>query len=257
MFKKLQNLLFEDEEIEMDEEEEYFEEEVKPVKKAKKEKPVIEDNFEKEVTVNKPVRPVEQPKEVYVAPKPVETVKVEPRKEETVKPKNTSLGIDIDEIQEYKPKPKPVQQNTTTVVKKPKAVKIEANSTYERKPVISPIFGISEKDMAALVNSAVPSKNTKTENTPKLDTVISPMYGIDKDDEPLTITDTVSQTVQSSVKEMEAEDNIPVFSLDDILASRDEQDRQLKDEKENVKKEIDKTTVMNNRNFSLFDDDEE
>ena len=77
MFKKLQNLLFEDEEIEMEDEEEYFEEEVKPVKKTKKEKPVIEDNFEKEVVVNKPVKPVEQPKEVHVAPKPVETVKVE------------------------------------------------------------------------------------------------------------------------------------------------------------------------------------
>ena len=37
MFKKLQNLLFEDEEIEMEDEEEYFEEEVKPVKKTKKE----------------------------------------------------------------------------------------------------------------------------------------------------------------------------------------------------------------------------
>ena len=62
----------------------------------------------------------------------------------------------------------------------------------------------------------------------------------------------------SSAKEVEAEDNIPVFSLDDILASRDEQDRQSKlNDKTNDKKEIDKTTVMNNRNFSLFDDDEE
>ena len=254
MFKKLQNLLFEDEEIEMEDEEEYFEEEVKPVKKTKKEKPVIEDNFENEVVVNKPVKPVEQPKEVHVAPKPVETVKVE-KKEEIVKPKNSSLGIAIDDIQEYKPKPKPVQ-NTANTVKPRKAVKIEANSTYEKKPVISPIFGISEKDMASLVNSSIPRKNT-TENAPKLDTVISPMYGIDKDDEPQTITDTVTQPV-SSAKEVEAEDNIPVFSLDDILASRDEQDRQSKlNDKTNDKKEIDKTTVMNNRNFSLFDDDEE
>ena len=254
MFKKLQNLLFEDEEIEMEDEEEYFEEEVKPVKKTKKEKPVIEDNFEKEVVVNKPVKPVEQPKEVHVAPKPVETVKVE-KKEEIVKPKNSSLGIAIDDIQEYKPKPKPVQPAVNTV-KPRKAVKIEANSTYEKKPVISPIFGISEKDMASLVNSSIPRKNT-TENAPKLDTVISPMYGIDNDDELQTITDTVTQPV-SSAKEVEAEDNIPVFSLDDILASRDEQDRQSKlNDKTNDKKEIDKTTVMNNRNFSLFDDDEE
>lgn len=272
----------------------------KPKATKKVEKPVIEDNYYEEVKpVSKPVKaaPMVEPTETYVpkskpTSKPqqhIDNVKLDnlrtynaPSETQESKPASqpkSSLGIQVDDVDTYKPsnsnaqkaamaaqrtsRPKPTAAVASKTNKN--VAKVETNSTYERRPVISPIFGLSEKDVQASMNSTlVPKNNKETEK----DDIISPIYGnairspyqqpeVKETYEPATglkKIDNYQQFTESrDVYQDEKEaDDVPVFSLDDILASRDEQDKKIaaKEPKEN------RTRVVNNRNYSLFDDED-
>ena len=291
MFNKLKNLIFEEEDI-IEEDEDNFDEGfesepvAKPVKqKASKkvEKPIIEDNyFEEEKKPTSRVSKVEQvvePKDTYVPSsrpkvqqfdnvklnnlKTTNTVVEEPK---PISQPKSSLGIEVDDIKTYEPVKKSTMASTrttrtTNTVNTKKVAKVETNSTYERRPVISPIFGLSEKDVKSSINSTLVPKNNKDEEK---DDVISPIYGnaIRKSytQEAEEVKNVESGRVENysklaDDKQLYKEDNnddVPVFSLDDILASRDEQDKKVakKDVKETP------TRVVNNRNYSLFDDED-
>ncbi|MCI5773127.1 MAG: hypothetical protein MR210_01060 [Erysipelotrichaceae bacterium] len=274
----------------------------KPKVTKKVEKPIIEDNYYEEAKpVSKPVKqaPVAEPTETYV-PKskpvvkqqidnvkldnlrtysaPSETPAAKPAAQPVAQPKS-SLGIQVDDVETFKPSNTSAQKatmaaqrtarpksTTTTITKNTRNIaKVETNSTYERRPVISPIFGLSEKDVQSSMNSTlVPRNGTKEVEK---DDIISPIYGNairtsyqtetkESYDQPVKEVEAndYSQLIKNkeTVKEEPEIDNVPLFSLDDILASRDEQDQKFskKDVREN------QTRVVNNRNYSLFDDED-
>ena len=290
MFNKLKNLIFEEEDI-IEEDEDNFEESfdsepvAKPVKqKASKkvEKPVIEDNYfeeEKPVSRVSKVEQVVEPKDTYVPSSKPKVQQFDNVKLNNLKTTNTvveqpkpvsqpksSLGIEVDDIKTYEPVKKPTMSSTRTTrnsssVNTKKVAKVETNSTYERRPVISPIFGLNEKDVKSSMNSTLVPKTNKDEEK---DDVISPIYGNEirkpftQEVEQNKLTDVEKEENYSKLgnnKKVEKEDyndDVPVFSLDDILASRDEQDKKIA--KSDVKETP--TRVVNSRNYSLFDDED-
>lgn len=234
MWKKFTDLLFEDDDT-------------------------IEEDVEQEIVVEKPkkvVKPItiEEPKPtpVFVEPAKIEEPVVVEEKTKT------PISMVVDDLQEVKPQQKPVEQTQQNRLR-PRIVpvsKTEPKNTYEFTPVISPIFGISEKD----VDAVIPTNPNKKKAVPdsKIGTVISPMYGIDRDNEPDTIVGKVSPK-QNSVEEVEAEEEVPNFSLDDILARRnlDNNDEKTKFFKtSDLENDVDRTVVLSSLNMSLFDDEE-
>ncbi len=245
MLKKLQNLLFEDEDEniddeELDEEEEVVSEPVKveaPVVKpvetrteVKKAEPVVlekpaESHFNRiDMTGTMPVQN-SQPKQQAPVSFPEE-----PKQEV----KKSSIGITVDDDykapkQQQPVKPVAKQQIKPAKPKTQKPAKKASKSGYEFQPVISPIFGVDEKDMTALKNTTKKVVADTEEDDGNITPVISPIYGSTQtnvvkpradyvEETPSVKNDTVENTTSIPV-----EDEIPDFSLDDILKVRDEQ----------------------------------
>ncbi len=249
MWKKFTDLLFEDDEIIDDEE--------------------TQEVVQKPVKVVKPVQPVEnieKPKQVFFE-EPVKKEEVR----EVIEEKPKSIGINIDELQEIKtPAAEKIQNNRPTIqsdtrvarepikpIQKPRVSsnKPDGKFNYEFTPVISPIFGVSEKDVDAVIPTN-PNKKKPTIDS-RIGTVISPMYGFDRDNEPDVISAKVSPKV-STISEKEAEEEIVNFSLDEILARRDSEAALDNPSilETGTLDEVDRTTVLSNYNMSLFDDEE-
>jgi len=233
MLKKLQNLLFEDEDADMmddevdetssmsipviHEEPETARVEVKP--------PVVETpSYIQEDSSNGSsmqridvTQPVSFPKEPEVK-KPETSV----FREESPK-----INMNIRADEEVKKPAKvetPVQQPKTQKTSKPSR---PSRPSYEFQPVISPIFGVDEKDMDALkTTTSKISKREKEKQDENISPIISPMYGMDADDSPSLIQNTVAKSdmmedITGKEESRANEDEIPEFSLDDILKVRD------------------------------------
>ncbi len=240
MFKKLQNLLFEDEEDDIVNEEAQAGTQKIPAQPAPQ-----------PVQPQQVVRPAAAPvQQAAPAPQPV-AAPVEPARpamtkidvtqpvpvqkaEEVKKP---TLGLTVDDAPVEKKKPvRPAAVKPAAPAKK--EVKEDATN-YQFRPVISPIFGVDEKDVTSLKNTTNKIKNAKQpKKEVNVTPVLSPMYGITaeepapvKDEEEAT-TDLLSQINANAPAAKE--DDIPEFSLDDILKVRDEEfaddDRPVKEE---------------------------
>ncbi len=233
MLKKLQNILFEDEDDDILEDDDTME------------SPVVSQNVapvtpQRPVTIEREPEPVvpEQPKETVMQridvtqSVPIEQTRPQAPKNESVfsqpssrpaEPKPTSVigGITAD--------PKPVAKKPAVAKPAKKKEEKTERPIYQFQPVISPIFGVDEKDMNALKTTT--SKITEKEKA-KLDKnispIISPMYGTDAEESPLSLHKTVEKSELSDIDYSNAEtgpaeDEIPEFSLDDILKVRDEE----------------------------------
>lgn len=223
MFKKLQNLLFEDEEENIANEAPQVAPQVEPVK------PVVHPQ-----QIVTPVQP--QPVAPVVIPTaPVEPVAVAPvapvvKVEEVKKP---SLGITVDDDVPVEKK-KPVKPVAKPVVP---AKKEETPASYQFRPVISPIFGVDEKDVNSLKNTTNKIKKAqKPKNEANVTPVLSPMYGMSKESS-LLHGEEIDEVIEESEVDSTTtakEDDIPEFSLDDILKVRDrefnEDDRSVKED---------------------------
>lgn len=265
MLKKLQNLLFEDDDVdeeEVDDEEETEEVVEKPKKRRKpapvkeEKRPEPEDDEAEEVVRREPekkiqridvTQPITQVKPQpaarsqeesvfrrpaavqHASPRPVEP---EPQvQEEKAKP---SLGITVDElsgdsgVQEEVVRPARTAQPSARPSAKPAAKKQKpAAPSYEFQPVISPIFGVDEKDLSAVQTTATKAAVSEKEDE-NVSKIISPIYGVAKDAAPSTIQKTVERSNEaedlSNDRSREVnEDDVPDFSLDDILKVRDEE----------------------------------
>ena len=240
MLKKIQNLLFEEDDDDIIDDEDELEDtaETKLASKPAAAKPVPAFDTTPAVQETKPTGmqridvtqsvPIEQTRPQK---KKNESVfkQPEPAAEET-KPASSIGSIKLDEEKPAEPKPavrKP--QAKTSKPAKPVRKEERTRPSYQFQPVISPIFGVDEKDMNALKTTT--SKITEKERS-KMDKnvspIISPMYGAHPDESPLTIQKTVEET--SVIEQMTvtpektaAEDDIPEFSLDDILKIRDDE----------------------------------
>ena len=229
MLKKLQNLLFEDDDE------------------------FVEDNTEAEqVSASVPVTPAVQPQvtpveetaQIPVQPEPVSeippvpTTPVEPEPVKTSSvfldnepKKSTMINLDDEDSKPVEKKP----------VAKPevKREEVKPSKEYRFNPVISPIFGIDEKDMDAVKTTT--SKLTEKEKAKfekNVTPILSPMYGIAvekpvkpavKVEEPV-VTAAVKKSEPVTIPSPTVEDEIPEFSLDDILSTRDQEPKQEDDD---------------------------
>lgn len=243
--KKLMGLLFEEEEVI---EEEIFEDEPisHPLPLRKEEKRSAPKQQTHTADVHKPL--------LKNAISAEET--------NTVKELKRSTNVELEPISEPKPEPKRISMDiddltgakahpTKTVATKP--IKKEIKGGYEFSPVISPIFGVDEKDTDAVI----PTKSKKKVSDSRIGTIISPMYGVDKDAEPELVE---VHSMPSLKKEKIVHDQeIVNLTLDDILARTAAISGKTK-EKEIFDTEDDslfsEKKVINSRNISLFDEED-
>ena len=229
MLKKLQNLLFEDDDE------------------------FVEDNTEAEqVSASAPVKPAVQPQvtpveetaQIPVQPEPVSeippvpTIPVEPAPVKTSsvfldnEPKKSTM-INLDDENSKPVEKKPVAKSEV------KREEVKPSKEYRFNPVISPIFGIDEKDMDAVKTTT--SKLTEKEKAKfekNVTPILSPMYGIavEKPVKPVVkveesvMTETVKKSEPVKIPSPTIEDEIPEFSLDDILSTRDQEPKQEEDD---------------------------
>ena len=229
MLKKLQNLLFEDDDE------------------------FVEDNTEAEqVSASAPVTPAVQPQvtpveetaQIPVQPEPVSeippvpTTPVEPEPVKTSSvfldnepKKSTMINLDDEDSKPVEKKP--------AVKPEVKREELKPSKEYRFNPVISPIFGIDEKDMDAVKTTT--SKLTEKEKAKfekNVTPILSPMYGIavEKPVKPVVkveesvVTATVKKNEPVTIPSPTVEDEIPEFSLDDILNTRDQEPKQEDDD---------------------------
>ena len=229
MLKKLQNLLFEDDDE------------------------FVEDNTEAEqVSASAPVKPAVQPQvtpveetaQIPVQPEPVSeippvpTIPVEPAPVKTSSvfldnepKKSTMINLDDEDSKPVEKKP--------AVKPEVKREEVKPSKEYRFNPVISPIFGIDEKDMDAVKTTT--SKLTEKEKAKfekNVTPILSPMYGIavEKPVKPVVkveesvVAETVKKSEPVKIPSPTVEDEIPEFSLDDILNTRDQEPKQEDDD---------------------------
>lgn len=224
MLKKLASLLFEEEEEIVEEELNVKEE---PVKK------------EKSLITSMNPKPIEKPieKEIVETVPVLQEVEIEHKAvEEIIKPVKPEFGIAFDE-------PTPLREKPKVIKEKP---------IYEFKPVISPMFGVSESKKAQAVRPTVnPPQSVKKS---RINTVISPFYGdvenkkevsSPKLSQPSYKFDPLIEDVSRDLPKYKAEN----YSLDDLLSPIKPQDdapidhEVFKDEEDELSHQI-----------SLFDD---
>jgi hypothetical protein len=311
MLKKLQELLFEEEDEELVEDDD-IEVEVKPSRR----KPTMEtiEAKPRQKPAPAPVpAPVQQPAEparpvmsriemtqpiqtqkeepkpaasssgfntgsVFKTPSAVQHANPRPIQEPTLnikpveQPRPSSFsGLTLDKGKKEEPKVKPapvrpaqqVQQPVQQQVVRPKpAAQMQAaktasprGSVYEFKPVISPMFGVDEKDMDAMtVTAKIGRVSPSTEiNVSK---IISPIYGTNLDAGAIAMQSTSEKSgrMDSAVYTSAArqqEDRIPEFSLDDILSARDEEFSRSAI-RDFGTPDVDETVVIDSEHFSSY-----
>lgn len=248
MLKKLQSLLFEEEEEIIETENDYTGETASiPLDKVEEAKVVAEASAKESVVVVDDTDQIKRvdAEEAMSIPNVEEStnhtqkmqridvtqatpVQIEsPKVEVEVKPeKQKTLGImaddnyEIDERRAQKKKPS---------TKPSKKKEREPKSTYQFQPVISPIFGVDEKDLNALKNTTNRiSESEKSRSEGNVTPIISPMYGRSELDVPSSIQNTVEKSnyqeqFRVTAEKKAAEEEVPAFSLDDILSGRDDE----------------------------------
>lgn len=235
MLKKLQNLLFEDDDefVEDNTEAEQVAASAPVTPAVKPEASSLQQTAKIPVQTEQapeipavPALPVEP--ETVAEPEPVKTSSVfldnEPKK-------STMINLDDEDSKPVEKKP--------AVKPEVKREEVKPSKEYRFNPVISPIFGIDEKDMDAVKTTT--SKLTEKEKAKfekNVTPILSPMYGIAiekpvkptiKVEEPVVIA-TVKKSEPVTIPSPTVEDEIPEFSLDDILSTRDQEPQKEDDD---------------------------
>ena len=235
MLKKLQNLLFEDDDefVEDNTEAEQVAASAPVTPAVKPEASSLQQTAKIPVQTEQapeipavPALPVEP--ETVAEPEPVKTSSVfldnEPKK-------STMINLDDEDSKPVEKKP--------AVKPEVKREEVKPSKEYRFNPVISPIFGIDEKDMDAVKTTT--SKLTEKEKAKfekNVTPILSPMYGIAvekpvkptiKVEEPV-VTAAVKKSEPVTIPSPTVEDEIPEFSLDDILSTRDQEPQQEDDD---------------------------
>ena len=284
MLKKLQNLLFEEDEEEITDEEEEEEVEVRPVRRKPAEtaaaKPSASAPAVKPSPAPEPAKPVMSRVEMT---QPLQ-VNREEKKPASAGTFNPSSSVFKTPASVPHASPRPIQEPMQTVQETPKSsfsgLTLESNKAesesvkkpakpaksvkpvrtapvYEFKPVISPMFGVDEKDMEAMTVTAKATRMNASadENVSK---VISPIYGSNLEPTP-TAPSTAEKTgrmenMAYSPAARRQEDKIPEFSLDDILSARDEEfSRTAVPAAEVRTPDVDETVVIDSEHLGKYD----
>lgn len=205
--------------------------------------------FEEDIQENEEEVVVKQEKK----PEPkIQKVEVEKKEVQPVEKKEKSLNIVVDDVQEKQLKPQ-------VVAKKPKVVpisKIENKVPYEFTPVISPIFGVTDKDGNNVSITSINKKSSLSET--KSGNVLSPIYGLKPTQEKIKPVEEVHAPVEHEENQV-SETQDAQFSLDDFLENRSSNGNSGKTSffKSSEIDELDQTTVFSNHNMTLFGDDDD
>lgn len=277
MLKKLQNLLFEDEDDDyIDDEDEEEVVETKKEKKAEqpvkaKPQPAAEPEVQKAEPA--PVKPaaaapapaapvqsapaaphvnrIDVTREIPVQEKkPAQEVKF-PEAPKTMKreEKKSSINITVDDPYRKTAERKSVKP-ARPARKEKKPAKSQPASGYEFQPVISPIFGVDEKDMNALkttTQKVASIEQSAVEDDSNITPVLSPIYGstaslhtVTPEEERTGVAKeepAAAEPANPTVKTPEEELN--AFSLDDILKVRDQEYKDSMDQEDDIFPDID------------------
>ena len=284
MLKKLQNLLFEEDEEEEITEEEDEEIVVQPVRRKK-----VESIQDKPVSPAAAVKPAPAPEPAKPVMSRVEMTQPLQVNKEEKKPASSSAfssGSSVFKTPASVPhaSPRPIQESAPAVqepaksafdsltldsrkpesepAKKPAKsgrAAVRTASVYEFKPVISPMFGVDEKDMEAMTVTAKATRMNASgdENVSK---VISPIYGVNLDSSTTSAAPSTSEkssrmeNLAYSPAARRQEDKIPEFSLDDILSARDEEfSRTAVPAAEVRTPDVDETVVIDSEHIGKYD----
>ena len=231
MLRKIQDLLFDEEIDDEDIDDEPTEETQTVIEEAPKPapRPVYQAPAPKPAVPEQPrqttMQRIDVTQNVPVAePKPAPAPKTESvwGEPEPAKAEKKSLGITLDE--------KPAEKKPVKPAPAPKPARKEekpAKPAYQFQPVISPIFGVDEKDINALKTTTNKiTEQAKAKIDKNVSPIISPMYGKNAEESILSVhkpeeQEVVAETDFSAVKAA-ADDEIPEFSLDDILKINDD-----------------------------------
>ncbi len=220
MIKKIQNLLFEDDIPEEENDQEVLQVEVKKETETmvKESKPLVKNEPEKvKDVVEKPVEPV--------------------------KPSFPNITLD----DENKPKKNTVKMEKKKVHK----VADTKNREYQFQPVISPIFGAAEKDINALKSTTSKlNEQEKKKNMENINTILSPMWG-KEENSPFQVP---KEKEDILADHNSVDDEIPEFSLDDILNVHDKEYHNPESEKNDPVFTADSDSFPQ---LNLFDDEME
>ena len=265
MLKKLQNLLFEEDEIEDEEEEEEVEEEVevKPARKKRgrrrkeeeeeeisepvQEAPASAPAFHNNAAFQRPAAPVQ-----HASPRPIYDNRPAEQAPafRTPAPQASSFGISADDSAARAAEQRP--QTKRSEIKRP------ASQVYEFRPVISPMFGVDEKDINMMSYVAKNEPQPEPDQARGTSQVLSPIYGADQETAPVNEREEIPSFDGSAYQpQPQPEENtFPEFSLDDILSARDEEfNRQnVFDTNSDYRTpDIDETAVIDSNQYSPFD----
>ncbi|MEG0177863.1 hypothetical protein [Anaerorhabdus sp.] len=247
--KKLMGLLFEEEEV-IEEEEVYEDVAPTPLPLKREEKKVVREQHATE-QVRKPVQAQSATPKPLLSSESIDGLQIPNPHAKVVteepKPESKKISMNVDELVEVKQVVKQRQEAVTSSKKK------TYTTTYEFTPVISPIFGVDEKDAEAII----PTSPKKKVGDSKIGTVISPMYGIDKTAEPNAAKLEAAKSTKATEKEIKAERDMINLTLDDILARTAALSGKKVDNAELEEEEYSEKKVINSRNMSLFDDENE
>lgn len=174
----------------------------------------------------------------------------------------SSFGISADEEAPYQ---EPARPNYNERRAAPAATKnTRSASVYEFRPVISPMFGVDEKDINAMQYLATPAPADPADAVHVQSQVISPMTGAVEStpaepaapaivkEEPIPSFDGSAYTPKPQPRE---ESPFPEFSLDDILSARDEEFTRQNVFANNDYRtpDIDETAVIDSGRYSPYD----
>ena len=149
------------------------------------------------------------------------------------------------------------------VQSKPAPQQRQQASVYEFRPVISPMFGVDEKDMNSVqYNPKKEVQNSYSRNSESTK-VISPMYGTPERPAaskpaaaPAESQPAAADPSFYGADRQDMSGGVPEFSLDDILSARDEEfSRQSVFNSSDPARtpDIDETVVIDSNHFSIYD----
>ena len=217
-----------------------------------------------------PTQNYQRPTQIqHASPRPINQAPVQPQQPAPApKPafsrpaQASSFGISADDrFSTARPAPAPEPKPVYNEPRRP-APRVQTSQVYEFRPVISPMFGVDEKDINSMQIVATPAKPLIPETPHVKSPVLSPMNG--------TVAESTQPAPQPKreapiprfdgsayqPKPQPQEDNpFPEFSLDDILSARDEEfTRQNVFSNDDYRTpDIDETAVIDSNRYSPYD----
>ncbi len=203
---KLKDIFYDKVEVDPEEEIEEIEEPIKPVKEEREERPRVEEIKPVREEVKEEKDELFSERDLFRNEKPFTFTELED--DEDLPPRKSVLDLDRRDIRQTSP----VVDDRERYVESPKP---EPNKVFKPTPIISPIYGILDKDYKKdeIVEKSPINSKPKVTATTTYDSVRRKAYGTLEDDLEDTLnsmnklsTQEVNETIEDNIKDEELED---------------------------------------------------